>query len=120
MYFNRELILGLLLESDKLEFNNEQILETFILLKQIINDETMYIKDLNKELDSFWCNYYYIENGFYKLKDINNKEILHIAAFNLLKDILKVNKYSDLKINDIVLNIKEELPKMFKQKTLIK
>ncbi|MCI5835998.1 MAG: hypothetical protein MR227_04875 [Firmicutes bacterium] len=124
MYISRELILGLALESRRNSFNNEEIEMIRILISKIIssirNGFEIYTSDLSSELESFWKDYYFIENGYYKIKDISDKSILHISAFNTFRSILELNQFSSQQIDNIVIALKCEMPKMFAEKQLIK
>ena len=116
MYISRELILGLALESRRNSFNNEEIEMIRILISKIIssirNGFEIYTSDLSSELESFWKDYYFIENGYYKIKDISDKSILHISAFNTFRSILELNQFSSQQIDNIVIALKCEMPKM--------
>ena len=118
MYISRELILGLALESRRNSFNNEEIEMIRILISKIIssirNGFEIYTSDLSSELESFWKDYYY------KIKDISDKSILHISAFNTFRSILELNQFSSQQIDNIVIALKCEMPKMFAEKQLIK
>lgn len=122
MYISRELILGLALKSNKLEFNNEDIETVKQLLASIIHNiknENVISNDFNSKLDEFWQDYYFVENGFYKLKNVNDKYILRETAFNTLIDILQISKLTEQEISNVLLQFNLEIKKIFNQKKLV-